>query len=369
MVNFPVGSVVDLEVGEASVFQTEGNWREFDADAQRPVPMQDFDYFQFPAGIEEFFSLRLRLRLRLDGTITISGVDRRSVPTQRVVGGDTFYDLTEYNFIKEALLSDRVEALQKFTGFPFAATFRRVDRIVPDGQPRLRNPQTGRLLPGTITSWSVGPPPANEFIPVHSNFEPFIYSRREVSVLLGWMGFPVFGDTEVTVLDVTGAQMRWEGMLDSEIAWHEAVDADFQSAVNGISDIEFITMPGRIDSDGTKQPQLPNGWGVGPLPLDSPIVSSTPFRNFVKSRAEVVYSEVVPSFSDLLSEVVVERSRHVLELEIADREAAGLGDTPDQIGASLEPQCRANGKPFFIDRIREGFNKSITLTLVSRRGT
>lgn len=134
--------------------------------------------------------------------------------------------------------------------------------------------------------------------------------------------------------------------------------------INGVRRVEIITNPGRLDSDGTIQPQpFPPELRSGSIPLATPISAmGTPNRTS-QFQARVVSSQVTPEIIDQFTGFIAERSRHVLVLDVPDRSAAGLQSTPMSLLSSTGPLYEIEGIEYYLTEMIEEVDNSALLTM------
>ena len=144
-----------------------------------------------------------------------------------------------------------------------------------------------------------------------------------------------------------------------------------QTGANFISELTLINNPERVDADGTIQPQTyPAGvtsgritrTGTSALDADEPDYSKASFK------ATVISSVVEPEIIDEVSLSILQRSYHLLTVEVHDRGSAGLGSIPTSLATPRFPQFQIEGRLYYISSLEEGYGSELILTLTDRPG-
>lgn len=351
-----------IKVGYSKVsFGAEAlRWRRSDIDAIRPFPAIVPPLTQLPNGVREFFGTGLHLILSADGSASLGSVRQLNRPFTETFRGNPaiFYSLSRYTFFLSQLSDIQRERLIEVTGYPFILTAKRIDTEIPSEQP------IG--LQDGVVSWSIND--RGEFeAATNSALQPYKYSdNAEVDFAL-WLGGPLSGGQRWGIVNSDGSPYNWKARDDLSELFRQGQSGG-SASVNAVSDIEFITFPGRTDSDGSIQDtSVGPDIEFGPLELNSPLAQLQEIEPNIFFDAKIISSAVYPQVTNLLDGSVVDKSKHRVELLIEDRSAAGFDDTPRQINLSDFPQFFLGGRGYWAESFVDGPNSSVTLSVTSVR--
>lgn len=361
--SFAPGSRVELGVAVEAFTEVLERWMETEGDSFI-IPFPQPDFFDYPSQIDDYLISGYALSIQSTGKCSIIGVSRE--PETRPFdslqsNSDTISDF--YGFRKRALTGVEVETIGQYVGYPVQVTAKWIARNLygasitawisgdrGDADVR-RNPGAIACFLGALNASNTG------YNLINQDGSDFVLGNRQA-----------FSQRLNRALVPAPIWVRTR--LNNEFSYDFATEVLPQvSNVNGISEIRFLTKPGRRDLDGFIQPAIPGyvSGTPGPIPIRRAVARSEPFKNFNVCNARVVTSEVLPEISDPLQGLIIQPSSHVIEVEVSDRAAIGLGETPQQVGISRQPDAMVDDRPFFIDRIGERENKQVVLTLSSRR--
>lgn len=185
--------------------------------------------------------------------------------------------------------------------------------------------------------------------------------------LSAWIDPPIFPDEEDQFVRLTKAD-------GSKIDSADAFPLLQNTGAAFIGSIKIIQSPGRMDTDGTTQPKTnPPGVTEGEFPLTTLQRTDRPDYSKASFRARIMSSEVLPEFRPPITPEGLELDRatrvsaHQIMLQVSDRGAAGLRDTPLTLGAAIYPQYKIGNRRFYLRRVLEEDGEGLQLTLNTSR--
>jgi len=190
--------------------------------------------------------------------------------------------------------------------------------------------------------------------------------------LLGWIEPPRFPDDEDQFVRIVKADGSAIGpSTNATVSNFPTLQSDRPCFIGSI---RIIQSPGRTDSDGSVQPDTnPPGVTEGEYPLNTLQQTDRPDFSKGSFRARIVSSRVLPEFRPPLTPEGLELDRatrvssHQLVVEVADRVAAGLSDTPLSLGDAIYEQYKIGNRRFYLRGLEEKDDDALTLTLNTSR--
>ena len=381
--SFKIGSSKTGMFDEIYVNNSVSNtWRATNRDAIRPL-ISDFTIDQYPPGLVGTMLGKGGMSLNIDqrGDMCLGGlgqivtaIESESLPLWWWLQGGL-------DFQKRALTDEEFNAFLPFQGYPIefsCSVYTKNDPTAGDA----------------IVRWD-----ERETVP------PF----RSVIRIRAWIGNLLDIQEEIPLTDEDGVVLRWPEELRGDITTVDqgvpAGDAlldmvppfaevrlstphpqiqglpaafyprlyllapgrDNTFLVNAATPPLVLTGPGRIDSDGSMQPDMWPVLAVPTIPLFVPIpVRDAPIYHQA-TRMTILSSEIQPELVDLVSQLTVQRPRHVLSVSVPDRSAAGLHSTPQSFSRALYPHYTIDGRGFYIVDMIETDDEEVILTLSTER--
>jgi len=336
---------------------------------------------------DNFGRIKQGLCLNIDAgrNMFIAGFQDTSIVGK--VSGRTDPDYLEFvggtTFERRALTSTDVEFLRRFQGYPFYILTRMIRRGLaltwPDNDPDFRVgldnvPNLGS--PIGITAWlPIIGQSADQVQLVDINGDPLKWplgrSITGVDQIPNRSAYtpsdPLPAFASFFPIDKNDAAT----VAGKDAILHRFTDAaTANNMINGISTAYAITSPSRVDASGIQQSEtFPSGVLEGKIEVVTSAASSlVPDYSAGSFWATVVASSFEPNLISEQTGDTFLNSVHYLTLDVADRVAAGLADTPITIDAPVFPQYQIEGREYFISQITEGFESDLQIVLASRRG-
>lgn len=124
----------------------------------------------------------------------------------------------------------------------------------------------------------------------------------------------------------------------------------------------IITSPGRADNDGVVQDAVQGGVETGQIPLNFSI--NTELDRNRSSACIVLESYVTSDFVNASTSEILQNGQHLLTVEVSDRHALGLSETPMVLSKDFGFPVRIDDDLFFVERFQETGTESLILDLV-----